>query len=520
MQSWRVRLFAYLSATWRYRWYGLAAAWAFCLVGWLGVALIPNTYESVAKVYIDTHTMLRPLLKGLAVTTDPDQQIKVMLQTLLTDPNVESVVRATNPKSASMSQAQMQDAVAKLRNNVTLQNLPAKNLYSITYSDRDSGYAQSVAQTLVSVLIDSSLGGQRRDADQAGSFLDNQIANYEQKLEAADKRRADFKAAHLDFFTSGAGGDRVAGTSDIVAAKAALTQAENALNDAVNRRNALRAQLGKTSQTLNVDSPLPPVMDGGSTAIGHRTQLAAAIAKLNMLRTQYTDNYPDVLAQKRLIDQLQKQQAGNSSDTQGISNPSYVMLMSKLADADSEMVVDRSRLGDAQKRLEDAKRIAQQAITVQREYEDLDRDYQVLHNNYEALVSRRESAKITQAAGDQQSAFVFRVLSPPLKPDRPSAPNRLLLNAAVLFLGIGGGAGLAFFLGQFSGTFVSIEQLRDAFELPVLGSVTMVRTGADTIAAVRSTTFFAAGLGLLVASYLIVLMFFHTVVANAMGPLL
>ena len=64
-----------------------------------------------------------------------------------------------------------------------------------------------------------------------------------------------------------------------------------------------------------------------------------------------------------------------------------------------------------------------------------------------------------------------------------------------------------------------MEQLKEAFELPVLGTVTMVHTGADTLAAVRSTTFFAAGVGLLVISYLIVLLFFHTLVAAAPGSL-
>src|SRR6185437_5464018 len=152
MRNWWVELFPYLIATWRYRWYGLGAAWAVCVVAWLTVLLIPNTYQSHAEVYIDTNTLLRPLLQGLAVATDPNQEIQVMLQTLLTEPTLESVVRATNPKAASMSSGQIQDAVAALRKQVSLTNLKAKDLYSIAYTDRDPAHAQSVAQTLVSVL--------------------------------------------------------------------------------------------------------------------------------------------------------------------------------------------------------------------------------------------------------------------------------------------------------------------------------------------------------------------------------
>jgi polysaccharide chain length determinant protein (PEP-CTERM system associated) len=520
MQSWRSELFAFLGATWQYRWQGLAATWAVCVLGWLGVATIPNTYQSVAEVYIDTHTLLRPLLSGLAITTDPNQEITVMLQTLLTDPTLERVVRATDPNAASMSASQIQDDIAHFRKNIALENLRAKDLYSIAYRDRDPSHAQAVTQTLVSVLIDSSLGGQRRDADQVGAFLDNQIASYERKLEAADKRRADFKAVHLDFFASTPNGDKVSGAGDVVAALSAVTQAQNVLNEAIDRSNSLRAQLESTPKTLNVNSPLPAIMDRTSTAITYRTQLAAAIAQLTALRTRYTDNYPDVVAQKRLIARLKAQQFGDSAGTESISNPGYVMIMSKLADTESEVAVDRNRLGYSKKRLEAAKTMAEKAITVQREYENLDRDYQVLHKNYEALVTRRESAKITQAAGDQQSSFVFRVISPPLKPNRPVAPNRFLLNAAVLLLGIGAGGGLALALGQFSGRLLSIEQLKEAFELPILGAITTVRTGPDMVAARASITLFATGVGVLAVGCLIILFYSHSGMGVGMGPLL
>lgn len=53
--------------TWRFRWWSLVAAWAFCAVGWAFVISLPNVYEATARVYVDSQTALRPLLKGLAV---------------------------------------------------------------------------------------------------------------------------------------------------------------------------------------------------------------------------------------------------------------------------------------------------------------------------------------------------------------------------------------------------------------------------------------------------------------------
>ena len=43
---------------WRRRWLALAIAWGLCLLGWLAVALIPNEYESRARVFAQMQSIL------------------------------------------------------------------------------------------------------------------------------------------------------------------------------------------------------------------------------------------------------------------------------------------------------------------------------------------------------------------------------------------------------------------------------------------------------------------------------
>ena len=203
MQNWKLRLFSHLAGAWQFRWYGLVAAFLVCISGWFAVAVIPNIFESEAKVYIDTDTLLRPLLKGLAVTTDAEQEVNVMLRTLLSTTNVERVVRATDQNAGTMSTTTLRDKISSIQRRVQLRDLGTANLYSISFQDSNPRYAQAVTQSLLSVLIDSNLGSQRHDSDSARSFLDNQIDDYEQKLTQADKSRADFKAAHINFFSAG-----------------------------------------------------------------------------------------------------------------------------------------------------------------------------------------------------------------------------------------------------------------------------------------------------------------------------
>ena len=60
------QLISILKATWRYRWFAMAIAWLIAAAGWIIVERMPDRYEAWARVYVDTQSMLNPLLSGLA----------------------------------------------------------------------------------------------------------------------------------------------------------------------------------------------------------------------------------------------------------------------------------------------------------------------------------------------------------------------------------------------------------------------------------------------------------------------
>ena len=71
MEAVRALVEQYLRAAWRRRWIGAAVAWLFCGVGWVGVYLVPNQYESTARLFVDADAVLTPLLRGLAAELGP-----------------------------------------------------------------------------------------------------------------------------------------------------------------------------------------------------------------------------------------------------------------------------------------------------------------------------------------------------------------------------------------------------------------------------------------------------------------
>ncbi|HYF52670.1 MAG TPA: hypothetical protein VEA41_00235, partial [Salinarimonas sp.] len=68
----------HVAAAWRHRWAALAMAWFVCLAGWTAVYLVPNQYQSSARVYADADAILRLLLRGIAIDSTPAGQVEIL----------------------------------------------------------------------------------------------------------------------------------------------------------------------------------------------------------------------------------------------------------------------------------------------------------------------------------------------------------------------------------------------------------------------------------------------------------
>src|SRR6476469_6640715 len=93
MQELLQQVVALARGVWHRRWIGLGVAWLAALIGIAVVYRIPEKYEASARVFVDTESLLRPLLAGLAIQPNLDQQVSLMSRTLISRPNVDKLVR-------------------------------------------------------------------------------------------------------------------------------------------------------------------------------------------------------------------------------------------------------------------------------------------------------------------------------------------------------------------------------------------------------------------------------------------
>jgi polysaccharide chain length determinant protein (PEP-CTERM system associated) len=495
MQAWNIVLLGYLSGVWRRRWYAVAVAWTVCVFGWIGVALMPDRYSVDAKVYIDTDTLMEPLLKGMTVQVNSDQRVQIMLHSLLTRPNLEQIERLVDHSADTMSAGDMEATLQRLERDISVKALSTKNLFEISYSNSDPDFAEAVTQALVNLLLESNVGDKRREMEEAQSFLNTKISEYEGLLRDAEKRRAEFKEKYIEQL----GGEHP-DANRVDAARTELERATRDLETATIRRNNLKGQLAQLPATLSIDAAAPVIIgNSGGGLNGWESDRVSLIQRireeqksLDELKSRFTDAHPDVMAASKLLTDLKaKLQSlpaegahgggggGGGARQQSVSNPVYEQLRIKLADEEGNVTLAEHHLADAKAKVEHEKQQLEGAADVEAKYTDLDRDYGIVRKNYEELLERRESARLSAAVDNRRTNISFRLIEPPHRSERPVAPNRPLFNTAILVLAIGAGIGLALALSIHASAFITGGELSEAFGLPVIGIVTRLQRGDD-----------------------------------------
>src|SRR3954447_14717644 len=175
-------LLDHLRGMWHRRWIGLGVAWLAVVIGVAVVYRIPERYEATARVYVDTESILKPLLAGLALQPNLDQQVALMSRTLISRPNVEKLVRMADLDLKAKTGAAHDELVDNVMRSIALGGNTSTNLYVLAYRSTDPTVALKVVRSLLAIFVESSLGEKRQDSRTAVKFLDDQIKRYEDQL--------------------------------------------------------------------------------------------------------------------------------------------------------------------------------------------------------------------------------------------------------------------------------------------------------------------------------------------------
>jgi polysaccharide chain length determinant protein (PEP-CTERM system associated) len=481
MQEVIAQVLILLRGAWRYRWAAVAIAWVVALAGWIAVQFIPDRYTARTHVYVDTESLLKPLLTGLAVNRDIMSQVAMIQAVMLSRPNLEKVAQQTDLMLTARNRAEQEAVIDSLAARIQLGRPtgPAThNTFEVSFEDSDPQVAHKVVRTLLDTFMEDSLGFKRTDSTVAQRFLEAQVAEYERKLIEAEDRLAAFKQQNVGSMP-GSGGDYFARLETEMTALQQLRQAQLQMQT---RRDELDRQLQGEEPTYGLMGSAE-----GSPIDG---QIARFKSQRDQLLLQYTEKHPQVQSLNETIARLEDEKRRGAKISSSVSaqgggltseeamvrsldmNPVYQNLRLALSQADADLAALRGQIQAQQAVVADLRSRINAIPEVEAELARLNRDYEVNKRQYDTLLQRLESARISEEAEQSADNVKFRIIEPPIVPVKPSGPPRPALNAVVLAAALAAGLGAAAVLALMHPTFATRDLLEKVTGVRVIGTIT------------------------------------------------
>ncbi len=497
-----------LREIWRRRWLGLGAAWIVAVIGIIAILRLPDKYEASARVYVDTESVLKPLMSGLTIQPDVAQRVSILSRTLISRPNIEKLIRMTDLDHTVKSDKDRDQLIDDLSKTLVIGADRTPNLYTISFRDPIPERARKTVQSLLSIFVESGLGDKRKDSETAKDFIDRQIREYEQKLLEAENRLKEFRLKNMAILSGGKDyfGKMEALTEDILRSRLELREAEQsrealkreiADQDTMDDSNAVDEMAAIDIQVPEMDARIQPLKQ-----------------QLDEMLRRFTERHPDVITTKRLIAQLEEEKtkeiearakAAKATPGGKRANPLVQQLRVALAEAEGNVAALRARASEYESRYNALRAAANTVPEVESEAAQLNRDYDVIRSKYAELAQRREQASMTGELEEAGTMASFRVIDPPRVSQKPVAPNRLLMLPMIFLVALAAGAAVSFLISQVLPTFHDSRHLREIAKRPVLGTISMLETNFMKRGRRRQLYLFFGGLGGLAASFVMVI---------------
>jgi polysaccharide chain length determinant protein (PEP-CTERM system associated) len=316
--------------------------------------------------------------------------------------------------------------------------------FNVSFQHGRPEKALEVTNALIQLFLESSAREGIEQASRANQFLTQEAERVKAQLVDLERRIAAYKRAQ----GSTAGDGVVLGLANIQSLESDLRTAEREHRLALDELQTLGVELaGARSGVL-----MPGTVNSSGASVAEQ-ELDRARSELARIRGIYTEDHPDVRAQRRQIETLERAlrtDTAASSPTRDAAAAQGRLAISRLeaqieaARARAELLAEQQR--SLRSTISQQRAQVARAPQVERDLAALERDHDAASAQYEDLRSKQMAAQIAQNLEGEQQGERFTLLEPPLMPEDPIKPNRKKIAALGFFLALAAGAGMAVLL--------------------------------------------------------------------------
>lgn len=425
---------------------------------------LPKVYVSSSVIEVDDQNILTPLLEGSAIATAIKNHARNAQQLIFSQHAKAQIMNLLKEEVAKLTDKQKEDLWEEITESADVQNL-GSNLIKISYRSKDPARAQMLATKLTEVFLLESEEEKRRESQSAFQFIANQADEYHQKLLASENALKDFRSNNLgaDPASSAVVNDR------ILELQRAIEQSNLEINEAKIRMENIDAQLSGEAEVSAHLTREGQIQD----------RITSLESKLDLLRMTYLDTYPDIVIIKDQINSLKETMLNvRNEDSKkviesqnGQINPLFQELRAKRSKFKTELAALETRVKETKQLLEEEKSRAKQINNAVAVHAQLTRDYEGNRTLYQKLLTQRETARVSMNIDIANQGMTLKIKERAILPIKPVGLQFIHFAVLGLVAAFGAPFGLSFVLGAVSGSFKSVDSLKQINGLPVLGSI-------------------------------------------------
>ncbi len=492
----------------------------------IGLALnLPAVYRSTAVILIEQQEIPQGLVES-TVTGYADQRIQVINQRVMTSANLLSLIKKYDLYVEERKKLPPEQIIGMMRDNIKLEMISADVLdprsgrpvsatiaFSLAFESESPRKAQEVANELTTLYLNENIHARRRSTTDTAEFLGSEANKLEREITQLERKLADFKQKNqgslpeqIDLNTRMM--DRVerdldsvdrdlrsVGERDVFL-RGELAVLDPTMPDPVQRgaevfdadirlqalQNRYLSALSKYSDNhpdvIKLRNEISAVGGGDGQGASSLLQgeLVTARSQLAQYQERYSPAHPDVLAQQRRVEALER--SVTSSASIGIpsrnrtrANPAFVQIRAQLQANEVQRQSLTAKRAQLEARMTKVELRLDNTPRVEQEYRDLTRNHQNASSKYQEIKAKQLQARLAQSLEADNKGERFTLIEPPLRPEIPIKPNRPAIIVLGLLLAMGAGLGLAFILEAMDSSITSRHSLMAVTGMAPLGVI-------------------------------------------------
>jgi polysaccharide chain length determinant protein (PEP-CTERM system associated) len=464
-------------------------------------AFLPNLYQSDMLIAVVPQRVPDSYVRT-TVTLRTEERLEALSTQVTSRTIIEQLIREFDLYRPERAKLPLEDVVELMRSNIDVQpEAPRRgprgpeplHAFHVRFTYTEPNVAAKVTQRLGSLFVDQNARDRGTLAEATNQFLEAQLADARQRLEALESRLKTFREKHGTELPT-----QMASNLQVVQSTQMQIQA---LVESIARDRDRKLMLERLYNEALAEPPVvPPAAQqqtsaarpdqSGTTAGTPEQQLAAARAALARLEMRLKPEHPDVVRGKRAVADLEKQVEATAS---GAAPPAPVAVTTEERQrldrlrgmrAEIESLDRQTQFKESEERrlrgqVAEYQRRIEAVPGVESEWLVLSRDYETQQNAYKELLGKSEQSKVAVDLERRQIGEQFRVLDPAGVPVRPISPNRMQINMMGFGIGLFLGLALAALLEFRDGAFRTEIDVVEVLSLPVLALVPYVETAAE-----------------------------------------